>query len=346
MRLEGGEVIPWRRSSPADRAVPWDTVCSQWMPAPTLALLVAARLLVPAIEGEAPPATDAGTTEGASPQAIDRSLRIRSRHVDAAAVQQGLRLRVGEGWQRWAIEVDDAAAPGQVDVRLRDRGGHIHARTLTLEGETADERSRALASSLALLVEQIDESGDRPPTPPADEEPTPVPASAPRSAPVSGFIGVGPRMAFNPGSPLHVDVGASLVGGAWLARDHVVPVGELAWARSRAGELTVDALRMGAGLMGGAAGKRGQLWGGGGALMRAQWARARASTTAAGWWASPAVMGAIQYRGRILVVGAWVGADLLLPPLRARGDAHVLRWTTIRPMATLHVGLRLPPRRR
>lgn len=294
------------------------------MVSPTLALLVAARLLGPAVEDASARATDAPV--------IDPSLRIHSRHVEAGAVQQGLRLRVGEGWQRWAIEVDDAAAPGQVDVRLRDHGGHIHARTLTLEGETVDERSRALASSLALLVEQLDESTPRS----ADPEPTPAPAV------ISGFLGVGPRMALNPRAPVDVDVGLSLVGGAWLAREHVVPVGELAWARSRAGELTVDALRMGAGVLGGVATERGRLWGGGGALIRAQWAQARASATAAGWWASPALMGAIQYRGRILVVSAWLGADLMLPPLRARGDAHVLRWTTIRPMATLHVGLRLP----
>lgn len=320
------------------------------MSVPSLALLVAARLLAPAIEGEPPPASDGTESEGASPQAtaapgIDPALRIRSQHVDAAAVQQGLRLRVGEGWQRWAIEVDDAVAAGQVDVRLRDRGGHVHARTLTLEGETVDERSRALASSLALLVEQLDASSERSPTPPAAGEPTPVPVPD-RRAPISGFIGVGPRVALNPGSPVDVDAGVSLAGGAWLAREHLVPVGELAWARSRAGDLTVDALRMGAGLLGGAAGKRGRAWAGGGALLRAQWAEARASTTASGWWASPAVMGAIQYRGRILVVGAWLGADVLLPPLRARGDAQGLRWAMIRPMATLHVGLRLPPRRR
>lgn len=318
------------------------------MSVPTLALLVAARLLAPAIAGEPTPVSDGTTSEGSSPQAtaapvLDPSLQIRSQHVDAAAVRQGLRLRVGEGWQRWAIEVDDAATPGQVDVRLRDRGGHVHARTLTLEGETVDERSRALASSLALLVEQLDASGDRP-TPPASAEPTPVPDR--RAAPISGFVGVGPRVALNPGGPVDADAGVSLVGGAWLVREHLVPVGELAWARSSAGELTVDALRMGAGLLGGAAGKRGRAWAGGGALLRAQWARAQDSATAAGWWASPAVMGAIQYRGRILVVGAWLGADLLLPPLRARGDAHGLRWGMIRPMAALHVGLRLPPRRR
>ena len=81
-------------------------------------------------------------------------------------------------------------------------------------------------------------------------------------------------------------------------------------------------------------------------LIHAAGSGARDSATAAGWWASPAAMGALYYRGRILVVGAWLGADFLLPPLRARGDTHVLRWSAVRPMVELHVGLRLPPRRR
>jgi len=165
------------------------------------------------------------------------------------------------------------------------------------------------------------------------------------AGPVSGFLAIGPRMALGAGTPLHVDVGASLLGGAWLVRDHVVPVGELAWARSREGTLVVDALRLGGGVLGGAAAARGRLWGGGGVLVRAQWAQARDVATASGWWASPAVVGALQYRGRILVVGGWLGADLMLPPLRARGDAHTVRWSTLRPMIGLHVGLRLPPRR-
>jgi hypothetical protein len=333
--------------------VAWDTVCSRWMSSPTLALLVAAASLAVATGAQEPSAAAGEATsvaepgEVASPQpaegtAIDPALRIQTPQVEPSAVQQGLELRVGEGWRRWTIEVDDGATAGQVDVRLRDRAGRVHARSLTLEGETVDERSRALASSLALLVEQLDETQTEQADPHRTE---PAPPPTPRARPVAGFLAVGPRAALNPGAPLHVDVGASLVGGAWVARDHVMPVGELAWARSSVGSLTVDAIRMGGGVLGGAAGARGRLWGGGGALVRAQWARAHDSATATGWWASPAVVGAIQYRGRILVLGAWLGADLLLPPLRARGDAHVLRWSIVRPMASLQVGLRLPPRR-
>lgn len=80
-------------------------------------------------------------------------------------------------------------------------------------------------------------------------------------------------------------------------------------------------------------------------MVRAQWVRAAAAQTATGWWANPAVFGAVQYRGRIFVAGAWLGADLLLPPLVARDDSSRMRWGSFRPMATVHVGIRLPPRR-
>jgi hypothetical protein len=312
------------------KVVPGDTVCSRWMPAPSLLLLAAA------LAGAAP-----GSARGSAmlaPASAHPGLRIDSARVDPQAVQRGLELRVGEGWQRWTIEVDDGTQPGQVDVRLRDRAGQIHARTLALEGDTTDERSRALASSLALLVEQL-EAGES-----GTAEPSPAPR--PERSPISGFLGVGPRLALGLRAPVDMDGGVSLLGGTWLVRAHVVPVGELAWARSTAGELVVDALRMGAGVLGGAAADDDRLWGGGGVLVRALWATARASGTDTGWWASPAVVGALQYRGRILVVGGLLGADLLLPPLRARGDAHRVAWSMVRPMLALHVGLRVPLRRR
>lgn len=265
---------------------------------------------------------------------ISSRLQIRTERVEPSAVEQGLALRVGEAWQRWSIEVVDGNDPRQVQVQLRDDAGHIHTRGLSLEGETIEERSRGLASSLALLVEQLEASAAEAPVPAASPEP---------ASPITGFVGLGPRVAVNPGAPADVDAGLSMAGGAWLLRDHLVPVAELAWAHSGTPELKVDALRLGAGALGGAAALDGRLWGGGGAVMRAQWAQARAASNATGWWASPAVVGALQYRGRILVVGLWIGADLLLPPLRARGDSHVLRWSAVRPMATLHIGLRLPP---
>lgn len=308
---------------------------------PPIALLAAALLISAAspVEGDGPQPTVAGSAR------VDPRLRIHTESVEPYAVQQGLELRVGEGWRRWSIDVADGSVPGQVQVQLRDEAGHVHTRALTLEGETLDERSRALASSLALLVEQIEDRTAEPTGPESRPEPAGSEPEPPRSQ-TSGFIGMGPRAALNPGRPVHWDAGASLAGGAWLAGDHVQPVAELAWARSTASELQVNALRLGAGVLGGAAGARGRLWSGGGALIRAQWAQARASGTAAGWWASPAVVGAIQYRAEILVVGLWLGADLSFPPLRARGDSHVLRWSMLRPMATLHMGIRLPPRPR
>ena len=80
-------------------------------------------------------------------------------------------------------------------------------------------------------------------------------------------------------------------------------------------------------------------------MVRAQWSRAAAAGVATGWWFSPAMVAALQYRGRILVAGAWLGVDLSLPPLRAYDEDDTLRWSIVRPMATVHIGLRLPPQR-
>ena len=301
---------------------------------PTPPLLLAAGLLLTPV-GEAPGVAPAPTAESGDPR-----LRVHTERVEPQAVQQALELRVGEDWQRWTVDVDDGTRPEELLVKLRDDTGRIHTRALTLEGSTVDERSRELAASLALLVEQLAHA------PAPAEPPAPPPPVEPRAR-VSGFVAVGPRGALNLSRQAAIDGGVSLVGGAWLGRDHVQPLVELAWAHSRRGELRVDALRLGAGLLGGgAAGPRGRLWGGAGALVRAQWAQATAAATVDGWWASPALVGAIQYRGRMLVLGAWLGTDLVLPPLRARGDSHTLRWAMVRPMATLHVGLRLPRRSR
>jgi hypothetical protein len=306
------------------------------MPGPSVALLAAAHLFCR--DAEPPAAIDEGEATAASPR--EPALRVGTPKVDARAVEQGIELRVGERWRSWIIEVGDGTSPDEVDVRLHDARGRVHARSLTLEGETIDERSRALASSLALLVEQLDDDAPADPEPPT----SPLPGEPPPTR--HGFVAVGPRLALEARAPYHVDAGARVVGGAWLVRDHVVPVAELAWARSSAGELVVDAVRLGGGVLGGAAPRQGRLWAGAGALVRTQWAIARASRSAAGAWLSPAVVGAVDYRGRVLVVGGWVGVDLLVPPLLARGDAHAIRWSVARPMIALHVGLRLPPQRR
>lgn len=275
----------------------------------------------------------------------DDSLVVQTERVSHDAVVEGLTVRVDDRWRRWTIEVRDGDSEEEVDVRLEGADGQVHTRSFILEAGTVASRSRQVASALALLVEQI-ESGDVPPTAsPGDGRDHDDTDPVPRGDEAAGWLGVGPRLALNPSSTVAVDAGISLAGGAWLLRSHLQPVAEIAWARGVSDAPQVNALRFGGGLLGGSAvGSRG-LWLGGGALVRAQWAHARGASTADGWWVSPAAVAALQYRGRVLVVGGWVGVDLSLPPLVARDGAQSVRWAIARPMATLHIGLRLPPRR-
>lgn len=304
------------------------------MPPPHL-LLAAGLLLGLVVEDQA-----VGHTPDPSVETSEARLRVHTGRVDPDAVRQGLELRVGDQWLRWTIEVEDGPLSDQLEVRLRDDAGYVHTRGLTLPGSTIAERSRELAASLALVIEQLEHRLESPDPPPAGPEP------AVREPPeIHGYLGIGPRVALNVDRTPAPDGGLGLVGGAWLLHDRLQPVAELSWGRSVAGELRVDALRLGGGLLAGRASPRGRIWGGGGALMRAQWAQAMAIGTARGWWASPAAVGALQYRGRVVVAGAWLGADFLLPPLRARGDAHTVRWSMVRPMVALHLALRLPPGR-
>lgn len=300
-----------------------------------------ATLLVVALRSTPPPPAPALT-----PAVVDEPppspLRVETTQVEHDAVVRGLELRVGSRWQAWTIEVQDGSTAGTVLVRLSDDAGRVHTRELTLSAETAQTRSRELSSALALLIDQLDPLEPDPTATSSPQAPDPALTVDP-TAP--GWIGLGPRAALNAASEPDPDVGLSLAGGAWLLRSHLQPVAELSWSAGSEATLRVDAVRFGGGLLGGAAGPGGRLWGGAGAVMRAQWARASASTTAAGWWASPAVVGALQYRGRIVVAGVWLGLDLLLPPLVARDEAHQLRWSSVRPTGTMHIGIRLPPGR-
>ncbi|MCX4245124.1 hypothetical protein [Paraliomyxa miuraensis] len=312
---------------------------------PLARLWLASASMEPSASRDAEPALEASTSE---PEAAtlevdtERSndasqLQVHTDRVGAAAVQQGLELRVGDDWRRWKIEIRDGSTPEHVNVTLRDRAGHLHTRRLVLDGASTDERSRELAAALALLVEQLEQGTPEPEPLPRPPEPAPSPSS--------GFIGLGPRLAVGLRRSPAIDGGISVAGGAWLAKEHVQPIAELAWARSTRGALRLDGLRMGAGVLGGASGLGGRVWGGAGALMRVQHAKATAEGSARGWGTNPAIVGGLQYRGPLLVVGAWLGADLMLPPLLARGDGQALRWGIVRPMVTAHVGLRLPPRR-
>lgn len=320
-------------------------------PAPCLLALAVTAWLGPVDTGrdgaepsprEGPSGPTLGETSGDPPtedadEAGDDRLRVHTDRVEAEAIVRSLELRVGPRWRRWSIDVDEAAGDS-VGVRLRDDAGTTHTRELLLTAATPEGRSRELASALALLVDQLEATS---PDAPAPDDTPPPPPPLPKGP--SGWIGVGPRVALGLRAPVHLDAGVSIAGGTWLLREHLQPVVEVAWARTRADDLVVDAVRAGGGVLGGAAALDGRLWWGGGAMLRAQWAQARSGGRARGWWLAPAVVGAIQGRVGPLTLGLWVGVDLLVPPLVAEGDTASIRWDGVRPLVGLHLGPRLPP---
>jgi hypothetical protein len=204
---------------------------------------------------------------------------------------------------------------------------------VVLTGATPPERSRELAAALALIIDQHE---PRPrPEQARTTKPQPTRARRPR-----GWIGVGPRIGLGPPAAIDPDVGASLTGGCWLVGEHIQPVVRGGWSASTDGDLRLDGIRIGAGLLAGSALVRGHAWLGAGAVGHAFWAQAEDQRADRRWVSSTELAAAFQVRGRRgLLVGLRTGVDLTLPPLRARGESTAIRWGVVRFFAELWVGL-------
>lgn len=233
-------------------------------------------------------------------------LDLAAAAIDPAATAAGLRARAGPRLDGWSVTVRDAAAPGEVEAVLRSPTGEQRRRRLVLTGATTDDRSRELAASLALLVEEDDPEPD--PKPP----PTTPPPAKPR-----GWLGLGPRLEV--GSP--PAGGLDLIGGAWLVRDHVQPLANLAWSSTASHGLRLHSLRLGGGVAAGAPLRAGRIWLGGHVLVHAQWVQARDAAVASAWTAATEVGGLVQVRWSRVVLAARTGVDLNFPPLRLQGAA-------------------------
>jgi len=246
----------------------------------------------------APPQT--ATASPPQPQ-----LDLAASAIDPAATAAGLRARAGPRLDGWTITVRDTSTTNEVEAVLRSPAGEERRRRLTLSGASADDRSRELAASLALLVEEDD--------PGSDPEPPPKPPPAkPR-----GWLGLGPRLEVG----IPPSGGLDLTGGAWLARDHVQPLANLAWASTASHGLRLHSLRIGAGVAAGAPLAAGKIWLGGHVLLHAQWVQARDAAVASAWTAATEVGGLLQVRWSRVVLAARTGVDLNFPPLTLQGTA-------------------------
>jgi hypothetical protein len=256
--------------------------------------------------------------------------------LDPVATQSGLSVRLGAQADGWIIEVhDDPTAPTAALVRMRSPAGEtLEERSVVLAGTTDEERSRELAAELALVIEQHDRQRTAPP------KPTPKPKPAPPPEPVEprGLLAVSARAGVGLARAVDVDAGVDLRGGAYLVREHVVPLASIGWSRSSAGPLTFDAIRFGIGAAFGAPLARGRLWLGAGVLPQAMWARAAERRVAAAWWSSTEVSAQLHVRLRWFLILLRTGVDLTFPPAVARGTDERIRWGPVRFAAGLGIG--------
>lgn len=270
------------------------------------------------------PATPPGSASSSSPSApAPLRLDISATHIDPKATAHGLHARVG-GLAGWSIDVRDAGVADRLEVALRSPDGRTQTRWLTLVNTTAEDRSRELAASLAILIEQWDDPPEPEPEPVAPQQPRAQPTPRPRPAPeppVRGWLGVGPRAELGR-SPFG---GVDLLGGVWLVREHLQPLVSVGWAATAQEGVSLHTIRFGAGLAAGAPLARGRLWLGAHALVHGLWARAHDARTQTLWTGSGEAGGTLQVRGRRWLVGVRTGVDVHLPPLRVRGDLARLR---------------------
>lgn len=257
--------------------------------------------------------------------------------VDAHAATQGLRARV-HALDDWSITVRDLPPSAstssehalEVEVSLRAPDGRGHRRRLPLAGPTVEDRSRELAASLALLIEQWDDLpvaerpfGDPSIDPAADPAPTVDTPRAPRDPPrARAWLGLGPRLELARSPP---EGGIDLLLGAWLLREHLQPLLSLGWGATARAGLSLHTLRFGAGVAAGSPLARGRLWLGAHAVVHALWARAHDRRSETLWASSSELGGTLQVRGARWHVGLRTGLDLALPELRVRGDRARLR---------------------
>jgi hypothetical protein len=171
-----------------------------------------------------------------------------------------------------------------------------------------------------------------------------APENAAKPAPVAtvakpkrGWIGVGGRNSFGPPTRRDPEFGLELMGGRWLAREHLMPVMRLGWSRGSGDGLRVDTMRFGGTLAAGGALAGGRLWlgAGPGFVARKTWTLTPTGIRAGHGGSltlSAFVLG--RFWGRMLL-GVEFGPELSLPLERIDGR----RVAVVRFNAGLRIGV-------
>src|SRR5690606_12017257 len=177
----------------------------------------------------------------------------------------GLRVRVGDELDRWSISVEHESA-NRYRVELRRAGSAPDRRTVTLEGPTDEDRSRELAATLALIIDEADEADGADALGAEHHEPSALELPIGFVA-LEGHVGLGPPRNLDPA------LGLGLGGGMWLLDDHLQPRARVGWSHSWAGPLEVHQIHVGLGIAGGL--PVGRFWFGALVLPAFKWTYAR-----------------------------------------------------------------------
>lgn len=253
--------------------------------------------------------------------ASEAALDLDAEGLDADALELGLRARVGDELDAWSITVE-RESPTRYRVELRRGSARRDRREVILEGPTDEDRSRELAATLALIIDDSEDLGASNP-------------AAPVQLPV-GFIVAEAHVELGPPRDLDPSFGLALGGGAWLLGDHLQPRVRVGWSHSWAGPLDVHQVHAGLGLAGGAA--VGRLWIGALVLPSFNWTYARQVRASSGWFGGGELSAVVQYRRRHLVVGLRTGIETLFPAPRVPGTQAVIRWGHVRWLGVLELG--------
>jgi len=269
----------------------------------------------------------------------------KSQWVDSEATERGIRNRLGNVADKWSVELDDRSKQAPVvTATLLGPDNASTTRTIELQGETGETRSRELAAVMTLWIEQS-APADQPDQPehPSDNNAsstqaseTPRQPSNPAQAsetpsttrPPKWWLGGGARLELGGPSRVSPSGGLGVRGGFWV-RDHLQPLFELEWIGSP-GASSLHALSLGAGLAAGIWLTPRKFWLGGAAIPHLEIVGARGSFYRTEVLFGTDLVAVGQLHWKNLLFGLRSGIALNAPSVGVGGNDTVITWGTAR----------------